>query len=365
MKLYAWFAVYALLMLEALGVALALVPLTIRLARRWDVLAYPGGRHAHGEPTPILGGLAISGAFVGVIFFNLALAHLFHPLVARYLPEVGEYLVNIPSCLGRLAAILTGAAGVVVLGVLDDRRPLGPWLKLGVMILLTVPLLLAGIRIQGFLPWPWLGALATVFWIVLLMNSFNFMDNMDGLCAGVALIVTLAFGMVGLFSGKWFMTALYAVLAGGLLGFLRYNLPPARLFMGDNGSLFIGYLIGCLSVLSTYYEPGVPTHWPVLTPVLVLGLPLFDTVSVLWIRFRSGKPLMQGDRNHFSHRLLDLGMSRGQALTFIYITTAVVALGAVPLRTVGRAGALALLAQTVLIFWILYRIERTASRKSN
>ena len=246
------------------------------------------------------------------------------------------------------------------LGLVDDRRPLGPWSKLAVMTLAAALLPASGVRIEGFLPSPWMGAALTVVWVVFVMNSLNFLDNMDGLCAGVAAIIVLAFGLISFFAGEWFMAAIYAVLAGALLGFLRHNFSPARLFMGDNGSLFTGYMIGALSVLSTYYERDVPSRLPVLTPLIVLGVPIFDTMTVMWIRLRAGRPLMLGDRNHFSHRLVDLGMSPRRAVTFIYIVTAAVALGAVPLRTVSPAGAVAILAQVSLLFWAIYRLERTA-----
>jgi UDP-GlcNAc:undecaprenyl-phosphate GlcNAc-1-phosphate transferase len=263
-----------------------------------------------------------------------------------------------------LIAILVGAVAMSILGLVDDKLGLGPKLKLGVQILATLPLLWAGVRIQGFLPWPWLGALATVVWIVFLTNSFNFLDNMDGLSSGVACIVSLAFFLVSFFAGEWFIAGLHAALAGCLFGFLVHNTHPARLFMGDNGSLFIGYLIGCLSVLSTYYKTGVPTALPFLTPVIILGVPIFDTLSVMWIRMREGRPLMRGDRNHFSHRLTDLGMSQKRAVGFIYVVTAAMALGAAPLRSVDGFGAAAILCQTALLFYIIHRIERWGARRA-
>ena len=343
--------------------ATLLVPATTVLARRWGFLAHPGDRHAHLEPTPVLGGVAIAGGFFAVLLANLVLARWAYPALAERLPAVARYLPNVPSRFKELGAVSGGALAVWLLGLIDDRRALGPWLKLACMALATLPLVWAGVRIEAFVPLPWVGAAATVVWLVFLMNSFNFLDNMDGLCAGVAAIVTLAFGLIAFYAGQWFMAAIYAVLAGALLGFLRHNFSPARLFMGDNGSLFVGYLIGALSVQSTFYEQDVPTVWPVITPAIVLGVPIFDTLSVLWIRWRTGRPLMQGDRNHFSHRLVDLGMSPRRAVTFIYVVTAAVALGAVPLRKVGQAGALAILAQAALLFWVIYRIERTAKSK--
>lgn len=359
-----WVGISVFLLLEALALTALLAPVTVRLAYRWGFLAYPGERHLHKHATPTLGGLAIVAGFILVIAGNLIAARLGrHYLDGPRWADVVGYLHNIPSRLGELGAILAGALLMMGLGMVDDRRPLGPRLKLAIMVLATVPLLLAGVRVHGFLPYPWLGALVTVGWVVFITNSFNLMDNMDGLCAGVGAIVALAFGIYSFFAAEWFMMAIYAVLAGSLLGFLFHNFHPARMFMGDNGALFTGYLIGALSVVSTYYGHGEPTAWPVLTPLIVLGVPIFDTLSVIWIRWRSGLPITRGDKNHFSHRLLVLGMTTRGASTFIYIVTAVVALGALPLRQVGRSGAIAIVVQTALVFWIIYRIERTARRR--
>ncbi|NQU42632.1 undecaprenyl/decaprenyl-phosphate alpha-N-acetylglucosaminyl 1-phosphate transferase [bacterium] len=361
----AWAPLYILLFIESLAVSALLARASIPVARRLGFVAGTGGRHQHGQPMPTLGGAAIVLGFLGVVLGNLLLAFMLRPILAERMPEVARYLDNIPSIAGQMAAILGGALAMSILGLIDDRVGLGPKIKLAVMILATLPLIWVDVRVRGFLPWPWLGAVITVVWVVFLTNSFNFLDNMDGLSGGVAAIVAVAFGIIAFFAGEWFMTCLYIVLVGCLCGFLRYNFHPARLFMGDNGSLFLGFLLGALSIQSTFFQKGVPTYFPVLTPLLVLGVPIFDTVSVMWIRFREGRSLMQGDRNHFSHRLVDLGMSQRGAVTLIYIVTAVVALGAVPLRSTQPLGALAILVQTALVFWIIHRLERTAKKKKS
>ena len=151
---------------------------------------------------------------------NTILAVLLYPHVAEwewFPDEVGRFVPNIPSKLGELGAVLGGALGMWCLGLVDDRRPLGPRLKLSIMVLLTLPLLWAGVRVEGFVPWPWVGGVLTVLWVVFMTNSFNFLDNMDGLCAGVALVAALAFGLIAFFAGQWFMTVVFFALAGALL----------------------------------------------------------------------------------------------------------------------------------------------------
>jgi len=355
-----WLFVYLLLFGEALVLALVMMPSGIRLARRKGFTADPGGRHIHDRTMPTLGGAVIVGSFIGVIIGNAILGMLFSSLLKSLLPDaVGVYLPNIASKVLPLAAILTGAMLMFVMGLVDDRKGLGPKFKLFVQILAALLLVIADVRVHGFLP-VWMGIIVTVVWIVFITNAFNFLDNMDGLCGGIAFITSVAFGLNAFFAGEWYVAAVFVTLSGALLGFLRYNFFPARIFMGDNGSLFIGFIIASLSIVATYYESDVPTAWPILTPVIILGVPIFDSISVLWIRLREGRPLMQGDKSHFSHRLTDLGMSRRRAVTFIYIVTAAVALAAIPLRTVNNFGALAILVQTALVFLIIYRIERRA-----
>jgi UDP-GlcNAc:undecaprenyl-phosphate GlcNAc-1-phosphate transferase len=243
-----------------------------------------------------------------------------------------------------------------------------PGVKLVCQIAAVLPLVATGTQIVGFLPWTWLGKLLTIFWIVLLMNSFNFLDNMDGLTAGVAAIVAAVLAWISYRAtpSELLMTAMFVTLAGALAGFLIHNFSPASVFMGDSGSLVIGYLLGALTVRATYYQVGEPRmpEIAVLTPLIVLGVPLFDTCSVLWIRWRAGRPLMQGDRNHFSHRLVALGMTERGAVVFIYMVTLCVAIGALLLRRLDLTGALIVTFQTALWFLIIYLIERLGKRAS-
>jgi UDP-GlcNAc:undecaprenyl-phosphate GlcNAc-1-phosphate transferase len=249
------------------------------------------------------------------------------------------------------------------LGAIDDLRPLGPKLKLAIQIVATLPLLAAGAHIHGFLPAP-LGMALTVLWIVLLTNSFNLLDNMDGLSASVALVVCLVLTLAAWQGGQFWMPALFLCLAGALGGFLLYNFHPASMFMGDSGSLTIGYLVSVFSILITYTGQGsqAVTGLPVLMPLAIMGVPLFDTLSVMFIRWRAGKPLMLGDRNHFSHRLLAMGFGvRGAALTIALLTGAC-GLLALPLRRLPLGQALIQLAGLTMLFGVVVALELTGRR---
>jgi UDP-GlcNAc:undecaprenyl-phosphate GlcNAc-1-phosphate transferase len=354
---------YAALVLQAFVCALIAVPFARRLGLRFGLVDRPGGRKIHDRPIARCGGLGIFAAFALCLLVDLYALRL--DFVRQLVPSaLAPYLPNVGYVTNKLSALFAGATLMMITGLADDRFDLRPGLKLLLQILAALPLIATGVTIKAFLPYPWIGALLTIGWVVLLTNSFNFLDNMNGLSAGVAAIALLNFYLIMRSSEQFFMMAICAVLIGALLGFLRYNFPRAHIFMGDSGSLFIGYMIAGLSVMVTYYEASVPTRFPIIAPILVLGVPLFDTLSVLYIRWRLGAPLMQGDRNHFSHRLVALGFSPTQAVLLIWLLAMSVGLAAVNLRWLPLTGAIFTLVQAVAFFLIIYILERTAQKNN-
>lgn len=346
------------------ALALLLVPLAERFGRRYGFVDKVDPRKIHTEPKVRCGGLGIFLAFMLGLAACLAAAAWAASSRPEFLPaRLAPYLGNIPLVAPKLLAILSGATLLFITGLLDDRFNLRPVPKLILQIVSAMPLIAAGITIRFFIPGELAGALLTIAWVVLLTNSFNFIDNMDGLSAGVAAVCTFNFYLISRAGGEFFMMGLLALLFGATLGFLRYNFAPARLFMGDSGSLFLGFMLAALSTMVTYYESGVPTQLPVVAPLVVLGVPIFDTASVMLIRWRAGKPLMQGDQNHFSHRMVALGFSRRDAVLFLYLVTFTVGLTAVNLRNLDWAGAMLALVQVVLFFVIVWFLEAVGRRK--
>ena len=176
-----------------------------------------------------------------------------------------------------------------------------------------------------------LDVVVTLLWIVGMTNAFNLLDNMDGLSAGVALVASAVFLVNAWVLGEFFISLLLLAFIGSLLGFLFYNYNPASVFLGDCGSLFIGYVIASLTLLERYVSHASSTLFPVLMPVLVLAVPIMDTATVILIRLREGRPIYVGDRRHLSHRLVALGFSPRTAVLFIYLVTLSLGLGAVNL----------------------------------
>jgi UDP-GlcNAc:undecaprenyl-phosphate GlcNAc-1-phosphate transferase len=228
----------------------------------------------------------------------------------------------------QLLALLVGASAIFLLGLIDDRRKLGPWVKLAVQVLVAVALVLVGVRITAFLHSEVLGSILTVCWIVVITNAFNFMDNMDGLSAGVAFIVGCIFLVVSVQSGQLFIAAALLPFVGALAGFLPFNLSPARIFMGDAGALFLGFYLSSLSVLFTFYSGPTVSFRPFVLPLLIFAVPIYDAVSVTIIRLREGRSPFHGDRRHLSHRLVLLGLSERLAVGAIHLLTLGIGLSA-------------------------------------
>lgn len=346
------------------GPALLCLVLT-GVVRRWAVrrgfVDRPGGHKQHDRVVALGGGVAIFlsvaapilGGALGVVGLSRSgWRERLPALIAQHADGMADRL---PLVLGIVGAAL-GLHGV---GLVDDRRPLGPWSKFAAQLaaaILTTGLL--GVRIlDGFLP-PAASIAATTLWIVLITNAFNFLDNTDGLSAGVAAVAALVFAVAALRVGQLFVPVMALVLAGALCGFLVHNFHPATIFMGDAGSLVVGYLMSVLTILTTYYDPRLDlTPLGVVVPVLVLAVPLYDVLSVVIHRVRLGESPLRGDRRHFSHRLLRKGLSvRGAVLT-IYLATAATGLPAVVLPQVDWASASLLLAQTLCVLIMIAILE--------
>jgi UDP-GlcNAc:undecaprenyl-phosphate GlcNAc-1-phosphate transferase len=275
----------------------------------------PGHRKIHTEPIPLAGGLAVmTGILLPVLLGLLALElHLLPAGVA------GPISYGLGRRGGRLGVIIAGALGMVVLGWLDDKHELRPAFKLVGQWLIATAVAAAGVRITLFVPSPVFSYLATVFWILMLTNAFNFMDNMNGLCAGLGAIGSCCFALSAAVHGQYLVALAAWLSAGALFGFLPYNFPRATIFLGDAGSHLVGYLLAVLAILPHFYSAEHPHPWAVLSPLLILAAPLLDLVWVVVLRWRLGQPFYVGDTNHLSHRLVRRGWSQTGAVLLIWL----------------------------------------------
>ena len=214
-----------------------------------------------------------------------------------------------------------------------------------------------------FVQAPWVGWVCTVVWFVALTNAFNWLDHMNGLSAGIAAISSLLFFWVAQGTGQTFTAVLAVCLAGVSLGYLPLNFPAARLFMGDAGAQCLGFMLAAIGVVGTFYQRGYLSVASVVCPILILAIPIFDMIAVLLIRLRRGEKLWVGDANHFSHRLVRLGMSRSKAVLFIYLLAVNIGVGATLLIDLSWSGALLLLCQSGATLCIIAILMSTAGRE--
>lgn len=351
-----------------------------RLAPRWGLIDKPNAaRKVHTVPTPLGGGLAIwlsvlsvfaAGTFALAALTGMgtgepwpALANLPVPEFAR--PHLAGAWQQLPDLWGLLAA----GSVLVLLGLADDRWGL-PWqVRLGVQFAVALTVVLCDFRATFFIDSYPLTVLVSVLWIVGLVNSFNMLDNMDGLSSGVAAIAASILASVLLVAHdpltgqpQLFVAGFLLVLVGAILGFLWHNRPRAKLFMGDAGSYLLGFCLAMMTILATFSGEGVPPHAS-LAPICVMAVPLYDMTTVLWIRIREGRSPFVADKNHFSHRLVELGMSKGQAVLTVYLTTATCGLGALLLHEVTPFGALVVLALVGCVLLLIAILEATTRRE--
>lgn len=219
----------------------------------------------------------------------------------------------------QVLALLAGALGMLAVGLLDDRFELPPAAKFGGQLAVAALVAASGTRITLFVPNLLFSYAVTILWMLTIVNALNFMDNMNGLCAGLGFIGSFGFALHAAAAGQYLVATFGLLACGSLLGYLPYNFPKASVFLGDSGSHLVGYLLAVMGILPHFYSSGAPARWAVLTPILILAVPLFDLVSVVIIRWRLGKPFYIGDTNHLSHRLVRRGFSRSHAVLLLWL----------------------------------------------
>ncbi|MEW6540430.1 MAG: MraY family glycosyltransferase [Bacillota bacterium] len=322
-------------LLLAAVLSLFVTPLVIRMARRLGAVDEPNHRKIHQRPMPRLGGLAVYLVFTAVVLLT-------QPLTTP------------------LLGLLTGATIIVLLGVWDDIRGASPRLKLAVQFLAALALIPFGFHVEfltnplgGIIYLGWWGIPLTVFWVVAVTNALNLIDGLDGLAAGTALIASFTLAVVAAVAGNMAVVAVTLILAGALLGFLRYNFHPARVFLGDTGSMFLGFTLATLAIMGL--TKGA-TALSVIIPVVILGIPLTDTAFAVLRRYRNGSPIFYPDKGHLHHRLLGAGLTHRGAVLSMYGVNVVLGGSAVLLTILSTE-------QAVLMLFILAVLLLTAANR--
>jgi UDP-GlcNAc:undecaprenyl-phosphate GlcNAc-1-phosphate transferase len=337
------------LALAACVLTLALTPAVMTLARRVGALDHPGPRRIHRVPVPTLGGIAFVVAVLGVAW------------LARVLPGPARLLELRP-----LLGLTLAAVPLFALGLVDDLRGAGPWTKLAVqacsaMVLVHfgygVPLLTNpfGAPLElGFLSGP-----LAVVWVLVVVNAINLIDGLDGLASGVVLIAAATLWWVGHAHLDVYVMFIASLLIGSTLGFLPWNFPPARIFMGDTGSHFLGLTLAAVALLENRKETAAVT---LLLPLVALGVPIADSLMAFARRLGSGRHVFHADREHIHHRLLGLGLSPRGALFVLWGLCAIFGVTAVVLTAQPRRLAFLMVLLLALILFVVFEILTASGR---
>ena len=326
---------YLAVFLASIGITWAVTPLMASLTVRLRLVDEPNERRVNTRPVPTGGGVAI---FLGFIL---------------------PVLIAVPMS-RFLAGLILCSFLILNLGLIDDRRSLSPRAKFIGQVIVALILTFFGVRID-FVSNPfggmfYLGRLAvplTVLWLVAVTNIINLIDGLDGLAAGITCIACLPLFLIALQRGQEVVALLTIALAGSSLGFLRHNFNPAKIFMGDGGAMFLGFMLGAISVQGTLKGPAAIA---LSVPVLILGLPFFDTVFAIIRRFRRGAPIYAADNGHVHHRLLAMGLSQREAVMVMYLVSS--CLGILALWIAGMNSAASTLIQIVAAVIILLGARR-------
>ncbi|MGC8625511.1 MAG: MraY family glycosyltransferase [Phycisphaerae bacterium] len=357
---------FSSLVLGVLGTAMVR-----RYSAHIGLIDQPGLRKVHQSPVARSGGIAIFWAIAIPLLTGIAAAGLFtHQPLEHFLPAtVRMYLPGLAA--HRLLALwlLACTLGIHLVGLADDRKAMAAIPKLVWQLIIAGALVAGGeliepggFRVLTFIDHLFPGgvvvsATASVLWIVVLTNAFNFMDNMDGLSAGVAAICGTLFFIAALQTQQWFICGLLLLYVGAAIGFLFHNFPPAKIFMGDGGSMVLGFFLAALTIRTTFYA-GHGRWYALLMPLLVAAVPLYDFVVVCLLRLRRGRSPFVGDTNHFSHRLTRHGFSKRGAVLVIYAVTLASGLSAPLLAKANGFAAVLIGIQCLSILTIVGILER-------
>ena len=316
-------------------------PIFKKLALKVDMVDHPGDRKKHYAATPLLGGLGIFLSFSLVILLGVLIW-----------PELSEgAIADTPlEWISLVQMVLGGGLIMIFVGMLDDKIELNPVMKLLLhsfaAFLVGLFFIWRGAQLSLFMEGlPLLSAIITILWLVGITNSMNLLDHSDGLAAGIGVIASFFFAIINLMNGNYAVGYICAALGGACAGFLLFNFHPATVFMGDTGSNFIGFTLGIIAVLGVYTPEGSIRQLAVLSPILILAVPILDTILVSIYRLRRGAPLFAADRNHLAHRLIRIGVSPREAIILLYILSGLFGILALLLPTLKPS-------QAVLVFLI-------------
>jgi UDP-GlcNAc:undecaprenyl-phosphate GlcNAc-1-phosphate transferase len=305
--------------LGAFATSVLVLPLWRKWCLRTNLVDDPGHRKIHNLPVPLAGGFAV---LTGILL-PLAVGAVLLKLGIVKISSAGLIVHGIDRRALELVVLALGAVAITILGWLDDKHELKALPKFIGQLLIAIAVAAASKRITLFVHSEIFSYAVTIFWLLTVINAFNFMDNMNGLCAGLGAIGALIFAFIAATNGEYLVAITGFLMCGALVGFLPWNFPNARAFLGDAGSHLVGYLLAVMAILPHFYTKQNPRPLAVLAPLLVLAIPLIDLAQVSLFRTLNKKPFWIGDTNHLSHRLVQSGLNRMQVVLILWLVAAI------------------------------------------
>lgn len=340
------------------------IPVSMWLSNKFHVLDYPIGNKTHRKPMPLLGGFTIISALLATVGINLGLKYLsdIYPIIYNYIPWIKNHVFDInPDGLMQLLIIMCGGIIIFIVGLLDDSiffgikgRLFSEFIVAGFVVYLGIKPDLYGI--PNFISWP-----VTILWIVGLTNSFNLIDGMDGISGGVAFISAMLMAAFCFMTDQIMVAFLLITLCGSIIGFLKANWHPAKIYMGSCGSLFLGYMLATIPLSVAFMQEGSNMS-AVFMPVLILSVPIYDTTSVMFIRLWNRRSPFAPDHNHIFHRIHRLGLSTKQVVLIIYLLTFAVGLSSMLLMYASMWEALLIVVHVIAMYGVFVILEMTGIR---
>ena len=300
--------------------ALLALPLWRQWCLRTNLVDDPGHRKIHDAPIPLAGGFAVLTGIllpliIGAVLLKLGIVKI---------SSAGLIVHGLDRRVIELAVLALGAVAITILGWLDDKHELKALPKFLGQIIIAIAVAAACKRITLFVHSEVFSYAITILWLLTVINAFNFMDNMNGLCAGLGAIGAFLFALIAAAKGEYLVAITGFLMCGALVGFLPWNFPHARAFLGDAGSHLVGYLLAVMAILPHFYTRQEPHPLAVLAPLVVLAIPLIDLAQVSLFRTLNHKPFWIGDTNHLSHRLVRAGFSRTHAVLILWLVAAMI-----------------------------------------
>jgi len=369
-----WQHLYLFVFLLGAVLSLSFTPLFQKIAEKADFMDRPKceDHKKHAKATPLMGGAAMFSAWILAIIMGYIAVNAFNS--GTFSRDLSDNVSGVNYVGGRVFFICLGAFLATALGLIDDKFALKAGTKFfGQFLIAAIAVSFGGIKISVFFNNPVIIWCISVFWIMLLINAINFFDNMDGLAVGTVTIAMALFTAVAAMNGQYFIAVFGALTCGVCVGFWFFNHTPATIFMGDSGSHLLGYLLAVMSASVTYFSRDYSlTRFPILIPLFILAIPLFDAFSVVIIRLYHHKPIYIGDHNHLSHRFVKMGMSRKRAVQMVHLMALIIGLSVLPLLWGDHKIAFVILAQAMLMLlfmsliqYAVYQAHSNAAKKAH